>query len=916
MDKWLLFTCIILVSAPLLPALTPIDSENVIADISMDSGTNTNEGIWINQYASALDSGNNGSEIDIVNEYSLLGTHDLVTHDSVGNTIVGGSFSGIFSIGGVEFNTGPGIKEFYVVKIGDDGEIIWSTTGGSGGRYTIDEMEIGEDDSIYITGMVDYVGSGIPFAGINIDSATNYAGPFIAKLGSDGSWDWAKIGYVSNASYNAPVLEACPEGGAIAAIALEGNGHFDMQFSQQYLEYNAPDESVLSVFIVFQIDSTGTIEWVENANTLGQMPMISGFSTNTCSDVYLAGAAGYGASWINIGEDNLTVDSGSLIFVAKISGDGMWQWGKKTPSLRVIHGISEKSGKALIWGKSSSEPYLDLVITSISSSGNWGHENIFGNWLGTMNGQHSGGYTVEFISNNEFYVTGFTRGDISFGEEQILVSGSDSGQGSWFFILKFTGSTLDLAATAEIENGGGLEFRGVTINSENQVTVDFKMETRIYPSDAWTPEERISLLGTDIEHHCQLFHDRCDSVIALSIDMSDSDNDNIPAGLDNCPNHTNSEQLDFDQDRVGDACDDDVDGDYVVDYNDNCLPDFEVDVFEWPWDIGEGMTDYDDDGCDDHAQDYDDDNDGITDVIWTSGNGWGDDKCPTGELGWISTLETDNDQDGCRDSSEDNDDDNDGAYDDNDAFPLDPSERRDTDFDGIGDNADAFPYDPTEWSNQDGDPAGDNSDLWVNDSSEWYDYDLDGIGDNADNDDDNDGHLDEYETQCETDPQNESSYPKDVDDDDICDYLDPDDDNDGVPDETDQCPDTDFQEGDSTDFQGCEIGKEGGSKSVGGMSLLSGIGIGIAVTVGIAGALIIGKRYVNRDDQDENDDQGGEKVPVAQPSEIPSSLRKSPSPDLEGNMADDGYEWLEYPTDSDNWFWRDHDTGQWNKHQD
>jgi hypothetical protein len=90
----------------------------------------------------------------------------------------------------------------------------------------------------------------------------------------------------------------------------------------------------------------------------------------------------------------------------------------------------------------------------------------------------------------------------------------------------------------------------------------------------------------------------------------------------------------------------------------------------------------------------------------------------------------------------------------------------DDDWDGVDDDVDAFPYDPSEWN----------------------DNDMDGIGDNADTDDDNDNWFDSVESDCGTDPMNETSIPDDFDIDGVCDPLDDDDDNDSVNDTDDAFP--------------------------------------------------------------------------------------------------------------------------------
>ena len=266
-----------------------------------------------------------------------------------------------------------------------------------------------------------------------------------------------------------------------------------------------------------------------------------------------------------------------------------------------------------------------------------------------------------------------------------------------------------------------------------------------------------SIMGLEVGPNGHLYYVDNGQDKVLRIDpYLDEDGDGIGDEVDNCPSIANPLQANFDNDTLGDVCDDDDDNDAVLDVDDQCTQGY----LDW---TSTALTDHDGDGCSDATEDTDDDNDGVTDssdlcskgaLSWQSSsstdydsdgcqdatedldddndricdatdsdNIWACtpssasvDLCPTSSLSFFSNIENDADRDGCEDSGEDLDDDNDGFTDDIDTCPRDAGTSSlgmelgcdDYDLDGYSDSTDVFPTEPTQWLDSDQDGYGDN----------------------------------------------------------------------------------------------------------------------------------------------------------------------------------------------------------------
>ncbi len=186
----------------------------------------------------------------------------------------------------------------------------------------------------------------------------------------------------------------------------------------------------------------------------------------------------------------------------------------------------------------------------------------------------------------------------------------------------------------------------------------------------------------------------------------DRDGDGVVDPEDNCPDVANADQLDTDNNNVGDACQD-SDEDGVADLDDNCrqIP-------------NPDQLDSDDNGEGDACQDAD--SDGIPDIrdncpgdpnrnqLDTDGDSLGDvcDNCPEAN----NADQTDTDTDGTGDACQDTDGDTIPDSIDN-CLVLPNIRQTDTDADGTGDACDTCPTLPNpDQLDSDGDTVGDACD--------------------------------------------------------------------------------------------------------------------------------------------------------------------------------------------------------------
>lgn len=250
------------------------------------------------------------------------------------------------------------------------------------------------------------------------------------------------------------------------------------------------------------------------------------------------------------------------------------------------------------------------------------------------------------------------------GQASIDSSCSGSGSGAWTIPdeanngLIHSPYVLSMAKTSA-PNSAGSQFFIVDNSSQNHLdgvhTVFGKVVDGTHVVDSISEVET----GAGDEPVTNVVIEQ--AIVVSSADY-DQDSDGVNNEADNCPQDANPNQEDFDNDNLGDVCDEDNDNDLVNNSDD-----------AFPFDPNE-TSDFDGDGIGDNA-DADDDNDGLNDTSDAFDND--------------ANETTDTDEDGIGNNA-DADDDGDGIVDESDNCPLvSNADQADADNDGVGTACDA-----------------------------------------------------------------------------------------------------------------------------------------------------------------------------------------------------------------------------------
>ncbi|MEH1007416.1 thrombospondin type 3 repeat-containing protein [Winogradskyella sp. ECml5-4] len=183
-------------------------------------------------------------------------------------------------------------------------------------------------------------------------------------------------------------------------------------------------------------------------------------------------------------------------------------------------------------------------------------------------------FEYNFGSGSKFWTVIYSQ-DGSGSDEDLTIDGSnivpiDYCPNSYrYHRLQYLGSSL-----TELENN----YCDRIQTTQYQIKVDIKISQKLAIGHVYYISQNVYSYPSGYYYvKYSGFHDSSDedaiidnSSVISSYNLSDSDNDGIFDYCDNCPNTPNANQTDTDGDGLGNDCDNDIDGDGIINSNDDC----------------------------------------------------------------------------------------------------------------------------------------------------------------------------------------------------------------------------------------------------------------------------------------------------------------------------------------------------------
>ncbi len=385
---------------------------------------------------------NGSNSIDVINDVKI---------DVNGDIIIIGYFSNTMNFQGTSL-TSTGLKDFYIAKLTNDGNLLWVQTGG--GIQDDEGIALALDDSgnIYVTG--NYVGQGT----FGTSNTISYGAKdiFILKYNSNGDYQWGQFIGGFNDDFAGDIIVDNNND-----VAISGTYDFAMSInSDSFIGKGGKD------FFIAKFDNNGVFQWTTNqGSTLDDFGLK--LTCDVSNNLYVAGEF---SGAINFGAMTVTAMGTKDVFLAKYSSSGNPDWGLK----KGTAGDNDKLG-GLYYGANQNKIYMSYKNDQALNQGQISIFNPTGIQYAMLSFGGSGvitplGLSVDY--SGAMYVSGQYSGTANFGDGDVTSIGETD-----YFIAKYkldgslgfkdvAGSTLsDAGNNIAIDNMNNIYVAGYCNNN-------------------------------------------------------------------------------------------------------------------------------------------------------------------------------------------------------------------------------------------------------------------------------------------------------------------------------------------------------------------------------------------------------------------------------------------------------------------
>jgi hypothetical protein len=363
-----------------------------------------------------------------------------------GSAVLTGYFAGT-AFFGPSTVTSAGSFDAFVAKIDPNGTWQWATRAGGTANDQSRSVTALHDGSAIVAGNF---GGTASFGAATLTSAGSMDA-FVAKVGADGTWQWAtRAGGTEQVEGRS--VSALPDGSAIITGHFEGTA----TFGATTLTSTGGDDG-----FVAKIDADGTWEWATRAGGSSSARSLSVSALGDGSAI----VTGFFHGTASFGTTSITSAGGSDAFIAKVGADGSWQWVTRAGGANHVGGQSVSAlsdGGAVLVGRFqgtasfggtvlTTAAVVDVFAAKVGADGAW-------QWA-THSGVTSYAYgeAVSALADGSAILTGYFGGTAAFGTTPVTSAG-----GSDAFIAKTDANgTWQWAARA----GGANSAEGRSVSS-------------------------------------------------------------------------------------------------------------------------------------------------------------------------------------------------------------------------------------------------------------------------------------------------------------------------------------------------------------------------------------------------------------------------------------------------------------------